>query len=339
MQERNNVKKAMILAAGVGSRLEPLTNTVPKPIVPVCNTAILDIILKNLKACGIQSVIANTYYLSQKIHEKYKTNSILPLEFLNEETLSGTAGGLKKCEPFFEFENNFIVLSSDGLSDIDFRPVIDSHLKSQAIATIVTKEINKEDVNKYGVIVTDEDNFVKSFQEKPKNEEALSNLINTGIYIFNKRIFDFIPQNTFFDFAKNVFPLLLQNNEKINTYNYKGYWTDIGTIDEYIKCNYDVFENKINLKNTNIITFSDGRLISATDINILPKSLHIKGNCVIGKNCVIKENVNLNNVILWDNVTIKSDITLENVVVGEDFVVGYSFFNKVLANEKELVAL
>lgn len=339
MHTQKNVKKAMILAAGVGSRLEPLTNTVPKPITPISNQACMDIILDNLKACGIENVVANTHYLANKIHEFYKKNPILPIEFLNEATLSGTAGGLKKCEPFFKDEESFVVLSSDGLCDINLNDVIKAHLESNAIATIVTKEISKNDVYKYGVIVTDENNFVTKFQEKPRVEDALSRQINTGIYIFNKRIFEFIPQNTFFDFAKNVFPVLLKNKEKINTYNYKGYWTDIGTIDEYVKCNNDVFENNIHLKNINILNLGNGKLISDTRIENLPKSLILEGNCVIGKNCQIGENVKLKNVIIWDNVTIKSDVTLENVVVGNDFIVCKSFKTKILANQKELITL
>ncbi len=339
MHTQKNVKKAMILAAGVGSRLEPLTNTVPKPITPVCNQACMDIILNNLKSCGIEKVIANTHYLANKIHELYKKNTILPIEFLNETTLSGTAGGLKKCESFFKDEENFIVLSSDGLCDINLKDLIKAHIKSNAIATIVTKEILKKDVFKYGVIVNDENNFVLKFQEKPKVEEALSNYINTGIYVFNKRIFDFIPELIFFDFAKNVFPILLKSNEKINTYNYKGYWTDIGTIDEYIKCNNDVFNKSIILNNVNILNLGNGKLISNTNINNLPKSLEIEGNCVIGKNCQIGENVKIKNVIIWDNVSIKSNVTLENVVVGNDFVICESVYNKILANKKELVTV
>lgn len=339
MQTQKNVKKAMILAAGVGSRLEPLTNTVPKPITPICNQACMDIILNNLKACGIENVIANTHYLANKIRELYKKNPILPIKFLNETNLSGTAGGLKKCEPFFNDEENFVVLSSDGLCDINLNDVIKSHLESNAIATLVTKEISKNDVYKYGVIVTDENNFVTKFQEKPKVEDALSRQINTGIYVFNKRIFGYIPQNTFFDFAKNVFPALLKNKEKINTYNYKGYWTDIGTIEEYVRCNNDVFENNIHLKNINILNFDEGRLISNTNLLNLPQSLKLEGNCVIGKNCQIGENVRLKNVIIWDNVIIKSDVTLENVVVGNDFIISESFYNKILANQKELVTV
>lgn len=339
MYTKKNVKKAMILAAGVGSRLEPLTNTVPKPITPICNQACMDIILNNLKACGIEKVIANTHYLADKIHQRYETNAILPIEFLNETILSGTAGGLKKCEPFFENEENFIVLSSDGLCNIDLNDVIKSHIQSDAIATIVTKKIDKKDVFKYGVIIKDENDFVSKFQEKPKVEEALSDYINTGIYVFNKRIFDFIPENTFFDFAKNVFPILLKNNEKINTFNYEGYWTDIGTIDEYIKCNHDVFHKSITLNNVNILTLDKGKLISDTDIKNIPKSLKIEGNCIIGSNCQIGENVKLKNVILWDNISIKSNITLENVVVGNDFVVCESFYDKIIANKKELVAV
>lgn len=339
MHTQKKIKKAMILAAGVGSRLEPLTNTVPKPITPICNQVCMDIILNNLKACGIEKVIANTHYLANKIHELYKKNTILPIEFLNETTLSGTAGGLKKCEAFFKDEENFIVLSSDGLCDINLNNVINTHLESNAITTIVTKEVSKNNVHKYGVIVTDENNFVSKFQEKPKVEEALSKQINTGIYIFNKRIFHYIPQNTFFDFAKNVFPALLKNNEKINTYNYKGYWTDIGTIDEYIKCNNDVFNKYINLKNVNIKNFNNGKLISNTNFNNMPQSLIIEGNCVIGRNCQIGENVKLKNVIIWDNVIIKSGVTLENVVVGNNFNICESVYNKILANKKNLVTV
>lgn len=205
--------KAMIMAAGMGSRLEPLTLMVPKPLIPVMNTPIMDIILTQLADLGVKDVISNTYYLSEQIIDRYSKNKLgIHFNYIKETELSGTAGGVKKCQFFFDEGEDFIVMSGDVLTNADIKKGVEIHKKSGAVATIGIKQIAHEKVSHFGVVVTDENGYITEFQEKPSIEEAKSNCINTGIYIFNYKIFDYIPENTFYDFAKNVFRNYLTKN-------------------------------------------------------------------------------------------------------------------------------
>ena len=153
--------KAMIMAAGVGSRLEPMSSVVPKPLVPLANIPTMDILVGHLQTCGIKDVIANTYFKAEQLQEHYrKHNFSLNINFIKEDELSGTAGGVKKCQFFFDENQDFIVMSGDGLTDIDIQKAYQAHKHSGAIATIVAKEVEHKEVHKYGIIVTDRNGFV-----------------------------------------------------------------------------------------------------------------------------------------------------------------------------------
>lgn len=313
------VQKAMIMAAGVGSRLESLTCSIPKPLIPIVNKPVMDILLERLHLFGINKVIANTHYCADQIINRYKTNSIgINFNYVHEGNLSGTAGGLKKCQKFFDKNDVFLVLSADGLSNINYDEIINSHIKSGALATIGIKQIAKEEIPKFGVVVKDQNCFVKEFQEKPPIEEAKSDFINTGIYVFNYEIFNFIPENCFYDFAKNVFPTLLENNIKINTYNLSEYWSDIGTISQYITSSWDIFDNKISGIKNNPMS------------QIYQFKTNTKRN-IIGKNCKISQESVLDNCIIWNNVEIDSNITLKNCIVTSGVKVKKSEENTIIS--------
>lgn len=325
---KNNRLKAMIMAAGVGSRLDPLTKFVPKPLVPVANRPVMDILLDNLKNIGINDVVSNTHYLADMIIDRYSNKfGDFNIQFIKEENLSGTAGGLKKCQFFFEQGDEFLVLSADGLSNADLKKGIDIHRKSQAIATIGIKQIPHEEVSHFGVVVTDDDGYIAEFQEKPSIEDAKSNFINTGIYIFDYRIFDYIPENTFYDFAKNVFPQLLKEHE-INTFEIEEYWTDIGTLEQYQQSNQDLFNGACTFEHGAVVTSGSGKYISQT-LNI-PHSMEFVGNSTIGKNCKFGENVVLENCIIWDDVVVEDGVKITNSVIASGSIIETSVSDMII---------
>lgn len=325
------VKKAMIMSAGVGSRLNPLTNDVPKPLVPIANIPTMDILLEHLANNGITKVIANTHYLGKQIHSRYEKDSPIKIDFtyIHEDELSGTAGGLKKCQFFFDKGENFLVMSADGLTELDIEKAIEHHKKSNCIATMVTKKVSESEVDKFGVVVTDSKGFIKEFQEKPKREEAKSNLINTGIYVFNYEIFNYIPENTTFDFAKNVFPTLLANGIKINTYLTEKYWSDIGSIEQYIESTKDILNKKINVNKLNIKKTKDALFTIGNDTKI-SNSATIEGTCVIGNKCCLKDNSAIKNSILWDNVEISENVKIENCIIANNSKIEISLKDKII---------
>ena len=313
----------MVMAAGVGSRLEPLTQKIPKPLVPVSNKPVMDILLQKLKNYGVEHVIANTHYLAEKIQTRYKDKNSpvnIDIKFLHETELSGTAGGVKKCQFFFEDTDNFLVLSADGLHDADLEKIIQSHIKSGCIATMAISADEHNEVSKYGVVVPSKDFTVEEFQEKPPIYEAKSNFINTGIYVFNKRIFDFIPENRVYDFAKDVFPSLMEAGEKINVYRIYSYWSDIGTISQYIQSNIDALSKKVMIPNSDVVRKYDTVYTAGRGVQVAETAV-FKNNVIIGNNCKIGENTVLDNVILWDNVVVEDGVELKNIVCANNSVI------------------
>lgn len=323
----NNVTKAMIMSAGVGSRLEPLTKGLPKPLVPIANKPVMDILFEQLCSIGIDDVICNTYYLADKIINRYSNNNLgINFNYIKEETLSGTAGGVKKCQNFFKDGETFVVLSADGLSNADIQKGIEIHQNSNAIATIGIKQIDKSQVQHFGVVVTDDTGFITEFQEKPTIEEAKSNFINTGIYIFDYEIFRYIPENSFYDFAKNVFPQLL-SERAINTFEVSEYWSDIGTLEQYKQSTHDLFDGKYKFLHAPINSCPQGAYIAESEID---DTVEFVGNSTIGKNCTIGKNTIIENCIIWDNVKIGSDLHISDCVIASDCVVNDNIKNQYI---------
>ena len=342
------VVKAMIMAAGVGSRLDPLTQSTPKPLIPVANQPIMDLLMQRLESYGIKSVIANTHFLAEQIQEKYVNSNPTGVDFsyIYEKELSGTAGGMKKCEFFFEKAEAFLVMSADGLTNVDLEKLIRSHKASGAIATMGLKEVPKEEVCHFGVVVADENSKVIEFQEKPSIEKAKSNLVNTGIYVFETKIFDYIPANTFFDFAKNIFPKMLAHNDAINTCVIKEYWSDIGTLNQYRLSSQDVLNNLVDVniiypeseigwcaENSMISTESvkNGRVLIGEG-SVVESGAELNGGCIIGNNCIVRQGAKLTGCILWDNVIIEENTVLNNCIVGNNTII-----NKNMELEKDSV--
>lgn len=322
--------KAMIMSAGMGSRLEPLTLQVPKPLVPIANKPVMDVLFESLAEIGIKDVICNTYYLSEQIINRYKKNNAgINFNYIKEDTLSGTAGGLKKCQFFFDRGEDFLVLSADGLTNADILKGVEVHKKSKAIATIGIKQIKQENVSNFGVVVTDEKGYITEFQEKPAIQDAKSNFINTGIYIFNYKIFDYIPENTFYDFAKNVFPKLLAERE-MDTFVVEEYWNDVGTIEQYKNSILDVFDGRCEFSHSDIKLTDGGEYISES---LIPADAILKGKSTIGLDCIIGQNVVIEDSIIWDNVKILDNVYLKNCIVLSNQTITNDAENKIFCDE------
>ena len=230
--------KAMVLAAGLGTRLRPVTYEMPKPLVPVANRPIMEHILVLLRRHDCTELVANLSYMPEMIKQRFGDGSGLgvSIEWSFEEQLLGTAGGVRNVRDFFGDES-FLVMAADALTDIDLTELRRAHEANDGIATLAATRV--ADTSEYGVIVTGEDGRVQGFQEKPDPAEALSDLANCMIYVLEPEIFDYFPDADEVDFALDVFPALLANDVPFYVHDAAGYWNDVGSLDEYRQGNFD----------------------------------------------------------------------------------------------------
>src|SRR5215210_3197079 len=209
--------KAMALAAGKGTRLFPLTGEIPKPMAPVVNTPIIEHIFDLLAGHGIEEVHVNVHYLAEALLEAYGEESRvggMTVHLEREDELLGTAGGVKRLAS--RFDDTFVVVSGDALTDIDIEELVSFHREKGALATIALHRVY--DTSEFGVVEVDGAGNILGFQEKPDPGEAISTLANTGIYVLEPRALSYIPEDTFFDFARDVFPKFLEAKEKFVGY-------------------------------------------------------------------------------------------------------------------------
>ncbi len=231
----------MVLAAGLGTRLRPLTYEINKPMVPVLDRPVMAHIVDLLDRHGFDETIANLHYFPDSIREYFGER----LSYRTEPQLLGTAGGVRGCAEFFGDEA-FLVISGDALTDIDLRAFAARHREAGGVATLAVKKV--PDTREYGVVLHDRAGRITGFQEKPEPDEALSDLGNCGIYIFEPRIFDYFPDRPFVDWAQDVFPALLANDVPFHIHEVRDYWNDVGSLAELRQGTFDALRGELHLQ-------------------------------------------------------------------------------------------
>jgi len=230
----------MVLAAGLGTRLRPLTTEIPKPMVPVIDRPVMAHILDLLDRHGIDRVVANLHYFPDTIREYFGER----LTYRFEAELLGTAGGVRNCADYFG-EETFLVISGDALTDIDIPALVERHRATGSVATLTVKRV--ADTREYGVVLHDAEGRITGFQEKPHPDEALSDLGNCGIYVFEPAIFDYFPEGDPVDWAQDVFPALLENDVPFHIHEIEDYWNDVGSLDELRQGTFDALEGRLSI--------------------------------------------------------------------------------------------
>jgi NDP-sugar pyrophosphorylase family protein len=334
----------MILAGGMSTRLYPLTKQVPKPLVPVAGEPISAHIMRWLRSFGYTDVAMNVHYLADTIREAFGDGSRygVALRYLHETQLMGSAGALKPLQPFFD--ETFVVVGCDDLTDANLEALVAFHKKRGALATIGL--VPAEEVDQYGVVITDDQGRIVEFQEKPAKGTERSKLVNTGIYVFEPAIFDFIPAATFYDFGKGVFPALLAAGAGFYGLKLNGaYWRDIGTPAEYRLATEDVLAGRVHLRGARTKGIpSDTRLADGVHIDgdvrlghnvkIGPR-VHIIGPSVVGDGVTIGADTRIERSIVWDGGTLGSRVVLIDSIlgIGYDVPSGTSLIDRIVANE------
>ncbi|MDY0233499.1 MAG: sugar phosphate nucleotidyltransferase, partial [Sulfurimonas sp.] len=329
--------KAVVMAGGFGTRIQPLTHSRPKPMLPIMNRPMMEHTMMMLKDLGIKEFIVLLYFKPEIIQDYFKDGSDfgIKITYVVPDGDYGTAGAVKLAQEYIG-SDNFIIISGDLVTDFDFKKLFDFHKKKKSKLSIGLTSV--ENPLQFGVVIANKDSVIEKFLEKPSWGEVFSDTINTGIYIIEPEILEYIPQNENFDFAKDLFPLLMKKNIDLMACNLEGYWRDVGNPESYREVYEDILNHKVNFGiHGKRQEYYDGALYS-DDIYELDKSVEITGTVLLGKNVKIGKNVKLNNVIIGDNVVIKSACKIRNSVFWENISVGRGakLDNCIICNNNEI---
>lgn len=343
--------KAVIMAGGEGTRLRPVTCGIPKPMVPVLNKPVMEYTIELLKKHNIKDIAVTLAYFPAVITDYFGDGGEfgVNLRYFIEHKPLGTGGSVKNAEDFYD--NTFIIISGDALTDIDLEKASEFHKYKGSKATLVLKKVAIP--LEYGVVIVNEEGRITSFMEKPSWGEVFSDTINTGIYILEPDVLDYYKKGDNFDFSKDLFPKLLEDNVPMYGYVTKDYWNDIGDLRVYKEVNFDILSGKVRagLKYKQLekgiwighdCQISDSCKFEAPVLignNCRIKGRTLIGSSILGNHTEIEEAASIKKSIIWNNsrigkyaqcrggvicsgTTIKSGVhVFENTVIGSNTII------------------
>jgi mannose-1-phosphate guanylyltransferase/phosphomannomutase len=311
--------RAVLMAGGSGTRLRPLTCDLPKPMVPILNRPISEHIVNLLKRNGITEVIATLHYLPDVMRDYFQDGKDFGVQMtyaVEEDQPLGTAGCVKNISDLLD--DTFLVISGDSVTDFDLRAAIEFHKAKGSKATLVLTRVPNP--IEFGVVITDEDHRINRFLEKPSTSEIFSDTVNTGTYILEPEVLDYLPDNQESDFSKDLFPLLLAKGEPMFGYIADGYWCDVGHLEAYREAQYDALHRKVVVDYAYPETSPGVWVGQNTHID---PSAQINPPVLIGENCRIGARTVLEpGTVIGDNITIGSDADLKRPIVWNGAIVG-----------------
>lgn len=341
--------KAMILAAGKGTRVRPLTYDLPKPMIPVLGKPVMAYLIEHLRKHGVTEIMVNVSHLHEKIEEYFGEGEQFGVQigysfegYTKEDgevvaVPIGSAGGMKKIQEFGGFfDDTTIVLCGDALIDLDLKAALAEHRRKGAMASVITKEVPWDKVSSYGVVVTDKTGRITQFQEKPKQEDALSNFISTGIYIFEPEVIDLIPSGVEFDIGSQLFPLLAEKGMPFYAQGRPFNWLDIGSVSDYWEVLQNVLTGEVNHMDVPGIQIEPG-LWTGLNTSIDWRGTTIKGPVYIGSGVKIEagatiigptwighgshicEGAEIVRSVLFEYTRVLNDVTLHEMIVFKDY--------------------
>ena len=338
--------KAMILAAGKGTRVRPITHTTPKPMIPIMQKPVMEFLLELLRQHGFNQIMVNVSHLSEEIENYFRDGQRFGVQIaysfegrIEDGKLIGdalgSAGGLKRIQDFQPFfDDTFVVLCGDALIDLDLGEAVRRHKEKGAMASLITKRVPPDQVSSYGVVVSDPDGRVLSFQEKPSVEDAASDMINTGIYIFQPEVFDFIPSGEPFDIGSELFPKLVEAGAPFFALPMEFEWVDIGKVPDYWQAIRSVLQGDVRQVQVPGVEVRPGIFTGLNvaanwdKINVdgpiyvggmtkIEDGATIIGPAMIGPSCHICEGATIDNSIIFDYSRIGPGVRLvEKLVYG-----------------------
>ena len=313
MEMTTKIKQAVILVGGFGTRLLPLTRTRPKPVMPVLDRPFLHYLIQSMAEAGITEVILACGYKSDILAEKLGNGQDfgITITYVDEDTPLGTAGAIKNIES--RLDPVFVASNGDTLNFVDVKSQIETHLNTNADVTLSLSEM--EDVSSYGVVEMDNTGRITAFQEKPKPGEEISHMVNTGLYIMNRSILEFVPNGTFFDLSKDLYPILLKEKRKMQGHPAKGIWIDIGKPHDLIMMNQVMADTLYKDRTWN--GFTDSNKITGSSYIGEESTLDssVLTDSIVSRDCVVKNSV-LEGTLVMGGCTIqKSNISITTLML------------------------
>ena len=310
--------KAVVLAGGEGTRLKPLTYKRPKPLMPVAGRPCIDYVLQSLAGSGFHEIVITTAYMSdaliKSIGDGLDYNASILYSF--EENPAGTAGAVRRVGNFFD--ETFVVSMGDILCDVDFKALYDFHKRKGAALTIALTEV--QDPTQYGVVGLDQNGRIAKFKEKPKKEEAFSNLVNAGIYVLEPKVLEFVPPDQKFDFAKDLFPKLMSKGLGLYGSRIDGVWMDIGQPHDLWKASMAIVAREGKpLRRQGVI--SEGPVILDPAAH-LEDGVTIRGPCYVGPAVLLKKGSVVDNSCLHEGARVDSNAAIEKSIILEGSSIG-----------------
>lgn len=322
--------KAIILVGGQGTRMRPLTDHLPKNIVPLCGVPFLTYQIEFLKKAGIKEIVFSLGYRPTDIQKVYGDGRRLKVKihYVVEKEPLGTGGAVKNAEKFAK-GSPVVVLNGDILTDIPLKKMIAYHHKSKNTATLGLVRV--EDPTIYGLVLLNKQGQITRFLEKPAPEEVVTDTINAGVYVFEPRVFRLLPEGENYSSERGLFPALLTIKERFGGFVWKGYWQDIGTPRKYLTTHWDVLDGAFKIPKTfgtrkNKVYLGKGVKIGkgvllkgpaiVEDGCVIGEGARILPHAVLGKKCRIGKNSSVSKSVLWDGVKVGDGVRLDEVILG-----------------------
>ncbi len=307
--------KAVVMAGGEGTRLRPLTTRRPKPLTPVLNRPVMEYILLSLRDAGITEIVVTVHYMADAIEGCFGdgTDLGLKLTYSVEDTPLGTAGSVKKAQEHL-MDEAFLIVSGDALTDVKLADAVAFHRARKADATLILAHVPNP--LEFGIVVTEPDGRIRRFLEKPSWGEVFSDTVNTGMYVLEPSVFDYMEPGKPYDWSQDIFPRMLAEGKVLVGHVMQGYWSDIGNLLQYRDSQYAVLDGRTGVRLDAVkkgdCWIGDGAQIARDAVLIGPsligRNVTIKSGAevgpysVVGDNCIIEDGVAVRRSILWDNV-------------------------------------
>ncbi|MBD3789452.1 MAG: NTP transferase domain-containing protein [Campylobacterales bacterium] len=329
--------KAIVLAGGFGTRIQPLTNSVPKPMLPILNRPMMEhTIIKLRDELGITEIAVLLFFKPDVIKNHFGDGRALGVNitYVLPDDDYGTAGAVAFAREFLD--ETFIIVSGDLVTNFNFADVKKFHEAKESKLTITLTSV--ENPLAFGVVIADENSEIKKFLEKPSWGEVFSDTINTGIYMIEPEILEYIPYGTNFDFAKDLFPLLMKKGISLWGCSMKGYWRDVGNPESYRDVYHDIFSGEVEMLCKGEKKEIDKGVVYCEEGVELDDKIRVKGTVILGKNVKIAKGVTLSNCCIGDNTKIKEHAEIIDTVIWQDVQIGtkVKLKNSIICNDNVL---